>query len=195
MDITGTVNGQCSHIFIWSSVDLQLGERCMQSLSRAISLTSWRNRFANTDYALAIAVRERHPNDPGLHAEQEDIDRISSYDCNCQYSVHVVKRFEKSFPDIAHLIRRTRWSIPALHVQGHKEDCLYNFSTAYMPCVGHFHGETAEFYWPEANQLGPHVRQMNNGHRQDTLIDHHGDWNWKKTMKMGEYQLLRSRMH
>ncbi|KAF8195334.1 hypothetical protein K438DRAFT_1760990 [Mycena galopus ATCC 62051] len=39
-------------------------------------------------------------------------------------------------------------------------------------------------FWPEANQLGPHVRQMNNGHRQDTLISHHGDWNHKKTMKL-----------
>ncbi|KAJ7067660.1 hypothetical protein C8F01DRAFT_1248023 [Mycena amicta] len=53
-----------------------------------------------------------------------------------------------------------------------------------MECVGHFHGESAEQYWPEANQLGPHVRQMNNGHRQDTLINHHGDWNWKKTMAL-----------
>ncbi|KAF8136899.1 hypothetical protein K438DRAFT_1786462 [Mycena galopus ATCC 62051] len=39
-------------------------------------------------------------------------------------------------------------------------------------------------YWPEANQLGPHVRQMNNGHHQDTLIIHHDDWNHKKTMKL-----------
>ncbi|KAJ7889101.1 hypothetical protein B0H14DRAFT_3127089 [Mycena olivaceomarginata] len=34
------------------------------------------------------------------------------------------------------------------------------------------------------NQLGPHVRQLNLGHRQDTIINHHGDWNYKKTMKI-----------
>ena len=27
MDITGTVNCQCSHVFVWSSVDMQFGER------------------------------------------------------------------------------------------------------------------------------------------------------------------------
>jgi Kyakuja-Dileera-Zisupton transposase len=149
------------------------------------------NRFANTDYALACATREHFlPKDKAIQEEEADIDHITSYDSNCQYCVNVLERFIKSFPDLADHIRRTRWSIPALHVQGHKEECLYNFATAYMPCVGRFHGETTEVAWPELNQLGPHVRQMNNGHRQDTLIDHYGDWNWKKTMKMGKLLLL-----
>ncbi|KAK7007228.1 hypothetical protein R3P38DRAFT_2793085 [Favolaschia claudopus] len=39
-------------------------------------------------------------------------------------------------------------------------------------------------YWPASNQLGPHTRQMNLGHRQDTLIAHHGDWNHTKTSKI-----------
>jgi hypothetical protein len=148
------------------------------------------NRFANTDFALAHGACQRsspEETDINLQDEEADVDHICSYDSNCSYSVHVIKRFEKFFPDMAPLVRRMRWSVPALHVQGHKETCLYTFATAYMPCVGHFHGETAEHYWPEANQLGPHVRQMNNGHRQDTLIDHHGDWNWLKTIKMGEW--------
>jgi hypothetical protein len=125
-----------------------------------------------------------------LREEEDDIDHILSYDSNCQYCVHVVERFEKSFPDVAHLVRRMRWSIPALHVQGHKEECLYNFSTAYMPCVAHFHGETCEQSWPTGNKVGDHVRQMNNGHRQDTVIDHHTDWNWKKITKMGEWHAM-----
>ncbi|KAJ7735872.1 hypothetical protein DFH07DRAFT_753673 [Mycena maculata] len=79
-----------------------------------------------------------------------------------------------------------RWGVPALHVQGHQDSCTYLFGTAYMECVGHFNGETAEHYWPEANQLGPHVRQMNLGHCHDTIINHHGDWNHKKTMNIGE---------
>ncbi|KAJ6493772.1 hypothetical protein DFH09DRAFT_1104448 [Mycena vulgaris] len=32
--------------------------------------------------------------------------------------------------------------------------------------------------------IGGHARQMNNGHRQDTLIANANDWNWKKTVKM-----------
>jgi hypothetical protein len=40
-----------------------------------------------------------------------------------------------------------------------------------MECVGHFHGETAEQYRPEANQLGPHVRQtMATGRTQRSII-------------------------
>lgn len=61
---------------------------------------------------------------------------------------------------------------------------MYCFASAYIANAGHFHGETAEHYWAESNQLGAQTRQMNNGHRQDTLIDHHRDWNWKKTAIM-----------
>ncbi|KAJ7898894.1 hypothetical protein B0H14DRAFT_2331984, partial [Mycena olivaceomarginata] len=43
--------------------------------------------------------------------------------------------------------------VPSIHVQGHQDSCNYLFGTAYMECVSHFHGETAEYYWPEANQV------------------------------------------
>lgn len=157
------------------------------------------SRFANTDYALAHALRRRHPGMPfefsmprGEHFipadNEERVDHILSYDCMCQYSVHIVDRFRKNpdWWDLVPVVESMRWAIPALHVVGHKDSCTYEFSTAYMDCAGHFHGETAEHYWPEANQLGPLVRQMNNGNRQDTLIDHNNDWNWKKTQKMGK---------
>ncbi|KAJ7107887.1 hypothetical protein C8R44DRAFT_744463 [Mycena epipterygia] len=38
---------------------------------------------------------------------------------------------------------------------------------------------------PRGATEGPHVHQMNNGHRQDTMINHHNDWNHKKTMNLG----------
>ncbi|KAF9547927.1 hypothetical protein CPC08DRAFT_729608 [Agrocybe pediades] len=88
---------KCSHVFIKSSVDLQLGEK-----------------FANTDYAFAHAIQ----------------------------------------------------------------------NTKYKESAGHFQGETAEQPWIELNQLAPQTRQMNNGHRQDTIIDHHSFWNWLKTVNM-----------
>jgi Kyakuja-Dileera-Zisupton transposase len=145
-------------------------------------------RFANTDLALALALRQRNApsNNDLVHIQNEMIDHVSSYDCACQYAVNIEERFEKHFPDVAHLVKRMRWGIPALHIQGHRDDCMYLFSTSYMECVGHFHGETAEHYWPEANQLGPQTRQMNRGHRQDTLTDHHNDWNWKKLVTLRE---------
>ncbi|KAJ7460506.1 hypothetical protein B0H11DRAFT_1923908 [Mycena galericulata] len=170
MAITGTINCQCSHVFILSCVDLYYGER-----------------FANTDKALAMDLRQHQPTESfqvTLRLEVDDIDQATTYDIACEYFVHLQERFERSFPDLVPMIKRMRWGVPALHVQGHQDSCTYLFGTAYMACVGHFHGETAEQYWPEANQLGPHVRQMNNGHRQDTMINHHGDWNHKKTMYM-----------
>ncbi|KAF8231440.1 hypothetical protein L208DRAFT_1277288 [Tricholoma matsutake] len=103
------------------------------------------------------------------------IDHVGSYDCMCQYWVNTVECFEKHFPDVVHLMKHMHWAIPALHIQGHLEDCVYLFGMAYLPSVGHFH-ETVEYYWPEANQLGPQTL-MNCGHHQDTLIDHHNDWN------------------
>jgi hypothetical protein len=68
---------------------------------------------------------------------------------------------------------------------------MYLFSSAYIPGAGHKHGETAEMTWAEFNQLGPQTRQMNNGHRQDTIIDHFGDWNWKKTANMCKFSSFR----
>ncbi|KAJ7664648.1 hypothetical protein DFH06DRAFT_1392447 [Mycena polygramma] len=168
MAITGTVNCQCSHVFILSCVDLYHGER-----------------FGNTDMALAMELRQHQPGvsfDVKLRIEVDDVDEATTYDIACEYFVNLEEHFTKNFPDLVPKIKPMRWGVPALHVQGHQDSCTYLFGTAYMECVGHFHGETAEQYWPEANQLGPHVRQMNNGHRQDTMITHHGDWNHKKTM-------------
>ncbi|KAF7372608.1 CxC2 domain-containing protein [Mycena venus] len=170
MAVTGTVNCQCSHVFILSSVDLHLGER-----------------FANTDAALAREIRQHKPSkefEIVLRFEVDDIDKVTTYDIACEYFIYLESRFQQHFPDLVEDVKSIRWGVPSLHVQGHQDSCNYLFGTAYMECVGHFHGETAEHYWPEANQLGPHVRQMNNGHRQDTLIIHHGDWNHKKTMKL-----------
>jgi hypothetical protein len=149
-------------------------------------------RFANTDFALALALRQcKAPTDDELIRIQEEmIDCVNTYDCACQYGVNLIERFEKHFPDLVHLVKRMQWGIPALHVQGHREDCMYLFGTAYMESIGHFHGKMAEHYWPELNQLGPQTRQMNCGHQQDTLIDHHNDWNWKKTMSLGEQTII-----
>ncbi|KAJ7652290.1 hypothetical protein B0H17DRAFT_1163665 [Mycena rosella] len=170
MAVTGTVNCQCSHVCVLSCVDLYHGER-----------------FANTDKALAMELKQHKPSDSfqvKWRFEVDDVDEVTTYDIACEYFINLEARIQTSFPELVPFIKRMRWGVPALHVQGHQESCTYRFGTAYMECVGHFHGESAEQYWPEANQLGPHVRQMNNGHRQHTMINHHGDWNYKKTMGM-----------
>jgi hypothetical protein len=149
-------------------------------------------RFASVDFALARALGQRSSGLPGsdLRAQEDDVDKVSSYDSACQFEINAAKRFDEFFPDLVSLVRRTRWAVPALHVQGHKDACMYLYSSAYMDCTAHFHGETAEQPWIEANQVGAHVRQMNNGHRQDTLNDHNEDWNWKKTMSQCWWHII-----
>ncbi|KAJ7025262.1 hypothetical protein C8F04DRAFT_1269385 [Mycena alexandri] len=169
-ELSGIINLQCSHVFIKSSVDLQYGER-----------------YANVDLALARGIRQKlvagHRGDFTFAFQDNDIDRVGSYDAACQYSVNVVKRFKKSFPDIAHIMEKMRWAVPALHIQGHQEDCMYKFATCLMLATGHFHGESAEYYWPELNQIGTQVTQMGGGRRQDVIAVNHNDWNYKKTAK------------
>ncbi|KAJ6529952.1 hypothetical protein DFH09DRAFT_1093763 [Mycena vulgaris] len=172
-EVTGIVNVQCSHVFVQSSVDLEFGER-----------------FVNVDAALAHALRQTMAGGVKgkfsleLQLETGTVDRVVSYDIACQYHVKVVERFRLSFPDLVPLVEKMRWAVPAVHVQGHQDGCIYEYSTAYMIATGHFHGETAEQYWPELNQIGPKVWQMNYGHRQDTIINHHNDWNHKKMAKI-----------
>ncbi|KAJ7697398.1 hypothetical protein B0H17DRAFT_1130376 [Mycena rosella] len=178
MEITGIVNTQCSHVFVKASVDMQYGERYVNvdlSLVRAIEQKLATCHRGKVTFELEVE----------LGKELAEIDEVLSYDVMCQYSVNIGERFEKNddLKHLAHIVRRMRFSIPALHVQGHQEGCIYAYSTAYMLVTTHFHGETAEHYWPELNQIGPQTRQMNPGHRQDTVISHHGDWNYKKLAK------------
>ncbi|KAJ7339721.1 hypothetical protein DFH08DRAFT_1013175 [Mycena albidolilacea] len=165
MDVTGTINAQCSHVFVVATVDMHHSER-----------------FANADAALARMLRKITPGkdaDIKVQLAYKAIDKVLTYDI-------IKERFQNSpdLEDVAGIIDCIRWGIPALHVTGHKSDCTYLFGTAYMDCVGHFHGETAEAYWPSANKIGGHARQANNGHRQDMLVDNANDWNWKKIVNM-----------
>ncbi|KAF4609687.1 hypothetical protein D9613_012047 [Agrocybe pediades] len=165
LDQTGTVNIQCPHCIVLSTVDLQRGER-----------------FANTDYAVALALKQ---NTTFCNPDQaKKIDFIFSYDISCAYGIKMVQRFQERFPDLAATVEEFRFLVPLVHIHNHKENCMYLYSSTYTSNCGHFHGESAEFEWPEVNQLAPQARQMNNGSRQDVYNDLHGDWNHKKVVNM-----------
>ncbi|KAJ6607969.1 hypothetical protein B0H10DRAFT_2304322 [Mycena sp. CBHHK59/15] len=177
MDVTGTINAQCSHVFVVATVDLHHSERYAASLEFHALLT--------TGIQVCQCRRRPRPN-AAQNGSWKSIDQVLTYDIACEYFVHVKTRFRQSpdLADVADIVDRIRWGIPALHVTGHKGDCMYLFGTAYMDCVTHFHGETAEAYWPSGNKIGAHARQANNGHRQDMLIDNANDHNWKKIVNM-----------
>ncbi|KAJ3710758.1 hypothetical protein C8R42DRAFT_596813 [Lentinula raphanica] len=165
MKITGVVNVVCSHSIIKSSVNLFKGEAHKYS-----------------DFALAHAHSHTRYNRPPSHLGV--CDRMLSYDCNCQYCVKLQERFDAHFPALSAVIEQTRCSIPALHIEDHKDRCKYEFNCAYIPCSGHFYGENIEATWVESNQLGPATRQMNHGNRIGTITLNYTYWNWLKITRM-----------
>lgn len=122
----------------------------------------------------------RHRRDPQYHG---CMDRMLSYNCNCQYCVNFVQRISNNFPELATVAERVRHSIPLLHIEDHK-DCKFKFSCTYIPNCGHFYGEQAEAPWVESNQVGAATRQMNAGHRIGVLSAVYTFWNWGKTIQM-----------
>ncbi|KAF9471181.1 hypothetical protein BDN70DRAFT_998707 [Pholiota conissans] len=163
---TGVINVQCPDVIVRSTVDLQRGER-----------------YANTDFAVKRALEQNVDPVTG-NPRFNNAGYLCSYDMSCSYSVHMFDRFSERFPHLAPAIDRITFSIPLVHVNNHKENCVYQYACSYITHAGHFHGETAEHEWAELNQVATQTRQINSGHRQDVLIDHHGDWNWKKVANM-----------
>ena len=143
------------------------------------------DRFANTDYTLAMVLRLN----PGI----KWIDH--SYDINCQYERNVGKRFDKHFSDLSDVVRNIRYWIPQLHIHGHNDDCQYQYSLSFAEGVGQTHGEGIETCWAEQNQTGGMVKEMNKGHRHDTLVNFSSDWNWLKIQQMGTFPNNRCRLY
>ncbi|TFK58606.1 hypothetical protein BDN72DRAFT_734284, partial [Pluteus cervinus] len=70
--------------------------------------------------------------------------------------------------------------IPKMHIKNHKERCQYRWAFNFTPHSGETCGETIETSWAELNQAASSTREMNAGHRHDTLDADIGHWNWKK---------------
>ncbi|THU99408.1 hypothetical protein K435DRAFT_659064, partial [Dendrothele bispora CBS 962.96] len=168
---SGGVNTQCDHVFVLATADMQNGEK-----------------FANVDTSLHQAFERVGFGDNKMDKHRKEIPVRLSYDSNCSFTPHIGDRFATStyLQDQQELVIRFEIGIPDLHIKGHKDDCIVKYGHPYHWCVGHFHGETAEYYWVELNQVGAFTRQMNDGHREDTIIAHHMDWNWRKTVNLAD---------
>ncbi|KIY53475.1 hypothetical protein FISHEDRAFT_33194, partial [Fistulina hepatica ATCC 64428] len=75
--------------------------------------------------------------------------------------------------------------IPAMHVEGHVDHCMYAFGSCYKESCRHFHGKTAEHLWPMLNQFCKITRQMAPGGYKDTLVKFQNHWNKQKVGNMG----------
>ncbi|KDR78511.1 hypothetical protein GALMADRAFT_209005 [Galerina marginata CBS 339.88] len=137
--------------------DLQLGER-----------------YSNAYYALA----------GGIKSCRRNRFIVLTYDIACQFSINLKERFAKAFPGLSDIVNRIRHFVPKLHIQGHKDDCQYRYSLNFSRWTGRTDGERIESCWSEAKQAGGMTKEMNTGHRQDTLTDFQNDWNWVKAQKL-----------
>lgn len=84
-------------------------------------------------------------------------------------------------------MKRIRCYVPKLHGHGHSEDCRYQYSLDFAPKVGRTHGERIESGWAEGNLAGPSTREMNPGHRRETLNAYYNEWNYQQAYKLGKF--------
>ncbi|KAG1784916.1 uncharacterized protein HD556DRAFT_1435299 [Suillus plorans] len=106
-----------------------------------------------------------------------------SYDIACQWSKNLWNRMEH-MPARLHIPRDdvlVRYFIPKFHIAAHIAACQLTFSWNFTKWVGRTDGEAPERGWASANRVTSSTKEMGPGTRRDTLDDHFGDWNWKKT--------------
>ncbi|KAG1769718.1 hypothetical protein EV702DRAFT_1181707 [Suillus placidus] len=133
-------------------------------------------RYLNMDYLVFSAL-------VGFTATMLNI----SYDIACQWSKNLWNRMD-SIPAHLHIPRSNmviRYFVPKFHIAAHVAACQVNFSWNLTKWVGRTDGEAPERGWANANRVASSTKEMGPGTRRDTLDDHFGDWNWKKTTTVG----------
>ncbi|KAJ3476825.1 hypothetical protein NLI96_g10890 [Meripilus lineatus] len=82
--------------------------------------------------------------------------------------------------------------VPKFHLPAHVRACQLEYSFNLQPGVGRTDGEGIERDWSGLNSLATSIREMGPGSRHDTLDDHFGDWNFRRTVALPEE--LRSKL-
>lgn len=139
----------------------------------------------NMDYCLAQSLK--HMNLNGL------TDVLMLYDIMCQFSVNLLKRFDRNdfltFPEDLRIIP----GIGLFHVHGHQASCLVRYAPTFIKGAGQVDGEIIETLWSTLNDTSRSARNTTLAHRTEILDDHMNDSNWKKLTKSGR-QVFRHRV-
>lgn len=125
---------------------------------------------------------------------------FGSYDLWCIWIKNFHHRLEKNSdffddPKLLELLESAVGAIPQVHIDGHGDDCKKKYHYAYTRFVAMTIGELVETPWAVEKLTGGSTRQMNDGHRSDTLDDFHGFWNWLKLQRFGASNSSRSLVH
>ncbi|KAG1888680.1 hypothetical protein F4604DRAFT_1877221 [Suillus subluteus] len=118
-----------------------------------------------------------------------------SYDIVCQWHKNLWARM-KSFPQslgLDYLTKVIRFFIPKFHLPAHVGKCQMVFLFNFTWFIGQMDGEAPERGWSNINPMALSTKAMGPGCCHDTLDDHFGDWNWKKTVGLGASLLHKMR--
>jgi hypothetical protein len=141
------------------------------------------NRYINMDYMVWMSL-----------AGQEDLLQVFiSYDIACQWHKNIWQRLKEYNVTLQERAegRFYVFLIPKFHLPAHIEACNILFSFDLTPFVGRTDGEAPERGWANANPLAASTKEMGPGSRRDTIDDHFNDWNWKKTIALGQTMLTK----
>lgn len=115
---------------------------------------------------------------------------VFSYNIACKYGIHFWPRVSEGeyqlLDPMWELLCCIIWLVPKFHLNGHKRECMDNFSFNFTKWVGRVSGELVETPWASFNWLKYSTRKMLSGARIDLLSDHFSEWNWGKNVRAGE---------
>ncbi|KAG5635184.1 hypothetical protein H0H81_012123 [Sphagnurus paluster] len=147
---------------------------CKQPLSVGDILKG--ERYVNMDFVFLRSL-----------TETELVSFVVSYDIACQWSSNLWDRM-KQYPRDLHVNSEGkmlfRFLVPKFHLPAHVMACQTPFLFNFNSYVGRTDGEAPECGWSHINPVAMSTQEMGPGHRRDTLDNHFGDWNWKKTCLM-----------
>lgn len=134
---------------------------------------SWRTQ-KNVDYSLLQALKT-------TNVDPDDQEIVFAYDVVCTHCVHFIYRIGHLLPPGA----KFDFAIGLFHVHGHKDECFFRYSPAFIPETGAFAGEILESLWARMNTITPSARTATLAHRAELDGDHANDSNYHKLLGMG----------
>lgn len=109
---------------------------------------------------------------------------LITYDIACQWSRHLASRME-AYPEHMRIdLNRVElhMAVPSFHIRAHGPKCQQAFVLAYILYAARTAGEEVETSWVNMNVALASIQEMAPGHRHESLDDHWGGWNFKKTV-------------
>ena len=128
----------------------------------------------NVDYSLLQAIKT-------TNVDPDDQEIVFAYDVVCTHCVYFLYRIGHLLPPGA----KFDFAIGLFHVHGHKDECFFRYSPAFIPETGVFAGEILESLCARMNTITRSARTATLAHRAELIDDHANDSNYHKLLGMG----------